>query len=237
MLNWLYNNYLLVVAIVVLSVCLTALILLPSRKKMMLGEATSSEKRVPFAYASSALAFVFVLFLLLEYFFEPAMFKKLIGTLFLYSNMLLCGGIGMVLATEARWVSNFSKEADMPRPVPRVIRVDVVEGHGVRPIARPVEGPMERPMDLERPMAQPMPRERSEERPNMVRPMVQTVEGHGVRPTARSVERPVEHSVTPALQLKCPLCQQEMLVPHEMMGHIVSCPHCGVEGRIGGVAQ
>ncbi|MDG6219949.1 MAG: hypothetical protein QCI38_00690 [Candidatus Thermoplasmatota archaeon] len=49
-------------------------------------------------------------------------------------------------------------------------------------------------------------------------------------PKVEVLQQSKEHAV----HIHCPMCKQEMLVPHELLGHVISCPNCGVQGRIGG---
>ena len=167
MLNWLAENYLVIIAMGVLAICLVAMALLPSRKKMMLGQAKSvSSAKISFAYGAASASFGFILLLVIFLLLKPDMFKELIATVFLYSNIFLCLGVGIVLFADAHWVNNFSQEL-APQP-------DTTDSA-----------------------------------------VVQVVEA-------------------PAMHIQCPMCHQEIIVPHEMLGHVIACPSCGVEGRIGG---
>lgn len=151
------------IAFAVLSLCGISMLALPSRKKMMLGETSHvPPSRTKMAYMAAITAFVFVAVLLIAIFMIPEHFQEVQGSLFVYSNMMLCVGIGAVLISEAHWVSNFSHELDETSTG----SVTVLE--------------------------------------------------------------------SPTLRINCPMCQQEIIIPHELQGHVIQCPSCGVEGRVGG---
>jgi len=113
MLTWLSNNYLIIIALVVLGICLIALALLPSRKNMMMGRVKHvSRGRIKMAYGAALAAFALAGILALFFLLKPELFEKIMGSVFLYTNMILGVGIGAVLVVDARWVNNFSHEIE-----------------------------------------------------------------------------------------------------------------------------